>query len=200
MAKRRAKRRGLLLALAEGLLSLIDALCGALAGGFMALVRLAGRVMALLLRALLALLRGALRLLALPARAIARGIRWKDPLQACRELTGEEFEAYCALLLRDNGYRRVRLTPLSGDQGADILCVKAGESYAVQCKNFAGDVGNGAVQEAAAGRAYYGCDRAAVLCPGAFTPSAVALAEATDVDLWDGETLLALMKRSGRRP
>ena len=60
--------------------------------------------------------------------------------------------------------------------------------------------GEGLTQEACAGRAYYGCDRAAVLCPGAFTRAARELAEATDVDLWDAHTLSRMMKKSGRVP
>ena len=89
---------------------------------------------------------------------------------------------------------------MGGDQGVDILAVREGESWAIQCKNYAGAVGNFAVQEAYAGREFYGCDRAAVLCPGEYTKAARELAASTDVELWDGRVLSRMMKRSGRVP
>lgn len=124
----------------------------------------------------------------------------RDPIDRCLRLTGEEFEEYCARVLRSNGFRHVELTQAGRDQGVDILAVRAGESWAVQCKNYNGTVGNFAVQEAAAGQVYYGCDRAAVVCPGEFTRSAKELAEANGVDLWDGEKLSAMIRRHGRLP
>ena len=84
--------------------------------------------------------------------------------------------------------------------GVDILAVRGGKTYAIQCKNYAGAVGNAAVQEAYAGAEYYGCDVPAVVCPTMFTASARELAESTGVELWDGERLSHMMRVSGRRP
>lgn len=105
-----------------------------------------------------------------------------------------------ALVLEDNGFRNVEITKGSGDQGADILADRNGKSYAIQCKNYEGAVGNFAVQEAYAGAQFYGCDAAAVICPGEFTRGAKELAKATGVLLWDGKKLSRMMKVSGRRP
>ena len=185
---------GFLWHLADALLSLVDWACRVISSAGLWLFR--G-----LLRLLLLALRGALALLCLPFRLLAAAFSArKTPQERCLELTGEEFEEYCALILRDNGFRHVELTPMGGDQGIDILAVKSGESWAVQCKNYRGAVGNAAVQEACAGREYYGCDRAAVLCPGEYTRAARELAASADVELWDGERLARMMRRSGRRP
>lgn len=69
-----------------------------------------------------------------------------------------------AQVLRDNGFRHVEVTVECGDQGVDILAVRGGKTYAIQCKNYAGAVGNTAVQEAYAGAEYYGCDIPVVVC------------------------------------
>ena len=103
-------------------------------------------------------------------------------------------------MLQDNGFREIELTRASGDQGVDILATRNGKRYAIQCKNYEGTVGNFAVQEAYAGARFYGCDEAAVVCPGEFTRAARELAASTGVHLWDGAWLSRMMKRSGRRP
>ena len=92
------------------------------------------------------------------------------------------------------------MTKGSGDQGADILAERNGTTYAIQCKNYEGAVGNFAVQEAYAAAQYYGCDTAAVICPGEFTRGAKELAASTGVLLWDERKLSRMMKISGRRP
>ena len=200
MAKRK-KRRSLPAALADALLTLIDALCE----GAASLFALLGRALVLLLRLIG---RGLLALLRLLARALAwpfvrlsrlRGGKHRRAAQ-CLRLTGAEFEAYLAQVLRDNGFREIELTRASGDQGVDILATRNGKRYAIQCKNYDGAVGNFAVQEAYAGAEYYGCDEAAVVCPGEFTRAARELAASTGVHLWDGAWLSRMMKRSGRRP
>ena len=188
-------------ALADALLTLVDRLCEGVARGGMALLRL---LAALLRGALTGLVRLALWLL----RAACRPFAWfarrltgrRNRAQRCLRLDGPEFEAYVSLVLEDNGFRHVRLTKGSGDQGVDILAERNGRRYAIQCKNYAGSVGNFAVQEVYAGAQYYGCDEAAVICPGDFTRGARELAASTGVLLWDGRRLSHMMHVSGRRP
>lgn len=201
MARKRRARRGLLARLVDALLGGVDALCEGIARGAMALLRGTARLIRLLARLTLRALSALLRLLAWPFAALARAVgKRRNAAWRCRGLTGEEFEAYVALLLGDCGFRHIELTRASGDQGVDVLAERAGVSYAIQCKNYAGAVGNAAVQEAFAGAQFYGCDRAAVICPGAFTKAARELAASTGVRLWDGETLTCMMKKSGRWP
>ncbi|MGN0775140.1 MAG: restriction endonuclease [Candidatus Ventricola sp.] len=200
MAKRKKKRRSLLVSLADGLLSLIDFICETLSEAVIALLNGSLRGVAWLLRGLA---RGLLALVravcGVPAWAFRR-LTARGGAQRCLRLDGPEFEAYVALVLGDNGFKRVELTKGSGDQGVDILAERNGMTYAIQCKNYAGAVGNFAVQEAYAGAQFYGCDKAAVICPGEFTRGAKELARATGVLLWDGGKLSRMMRISGRRP
>lgn len=105
------------------------------------------------------------------------------------KMEGHEFEHYCAELLRRNGFSDVEVTKGSGDQGIDIIACKDGIKYGVQCKCYASDIGNKAVQEAFAGRTYYNCHVAAVLTNRHFTKSAKELAEKNGILLWDREKL-----------
>lgn len=197
MARKKKQRKGLL----DALLTLIDWLCEGIAGLLVALLRGAFRALFHLFGGIC---RGAfwlLRVACLPAVWLWRRLTGRYLCaEQCLKLTGEEFENYVALLLRDHYYRHIELTKGSGDQGVDILCERNGKTYAIQCKNYAGAVGNFAVQEAYAGAEFYGCDAAVVVCPCTFTRGAVELAKSTGVMLWDGTRLTRMMRKSGRRP
>ncbi|MBE5800314.1 MAG: restriction endonuclease [Clostridiales bacterium] len=201
MAKKKTKRRSLILAALDGLLSMIDWLCESVAGAAVALLRAvfwglwrlvcgAARLVIALGRAILSVPVWVMRKLTAPKNGAAR----------CLKLDGPEFEAYVALVLEDNGFKHVEITKGSGDQGVDILAERNGKSYAIQCKNYEGAVGNFAVQEAYTGAQFYGCEKAAVICPGAFTRGARELAQSTGVLLWDGKKLSHMMRISGRKP
>ena len=75
---------------------------------------------------------------------------------------GFEFEHRCAAFLKTKGYRKVSVTPPSGDQGIDVIAYKSGVKYGIQCKYYSAPVGNKAVQEAYSGARFYDCDRAVV--------------------------------------
>ena len=107
-------------------------------------------------------------------------------------MDGHQFEHYCAMLLKRNGYHNVRVTPGSGDNGVDILAERDGISYAIQCKCYNQKLGNKAVQEVFSGRSYYNCDEAVVLTNNYFTEPAKDAARRIGVTLWDRNTLLAL--------
>ncbi len=108
-------------------------------------------------------------------------------------MDGHEFEYWCADILRSNGFHNVKVTPGSGDQGIDITAVKDSVKYAVQCKNYTGQLGNTSVQEAHAGKAFYSCHVGVVMTNSTFTTGAIALAEKTGVLLWDRDTLRIMM-------
>ena len=201
MARKKKQRKTRRLHLLDALLTAIDWLCEGVSDLLVALIR--G-----VFRALLWVLCGAGRLVIWALRVACMPVGWlwrRLPgrylcAEQCIKLTGEEFESYVALVLRDNGFKKVEVTKASGDQGADVLAERNGIFYAIQCKNYEGAVGNFAVQEAYAAAQFYQCDRAAVICPGEFTRGAKELAEATGVTLWDGTWLTCMMRRSGRRP
>jgi hypothetical protein len=92
------------------------------------------------------------------------------------------YEAYCAQVLMDDGWDATT-TQTSGDQGVDILATRNGKKAVFQCKFYTSLVGNAAVQEAIAGRAWASADYAFVVSNADFTPSARALAAKAGVHL-----------------
>lgn len=110
-------------------------------------------------------------------------------------MEGHVFEEFCADLLRKDGYEDVEVTPGSGDQGIDIIAYKHKVKYGIQCKRYASDIGNKAVQEAYAGAKYYDCHVPVVLTNQHFTESAIDLAGKTNVLLWDRDELNRLMEK-----
>lgn len=110
------------------------------------------------------------------------------------EISGYEFEQVCADILRKRKYDKVDVTKKSGDQGIDILAEKDGVKYAIQCKHYTSPVGNNSVQEAFAGKSYYGCHVAIVMTNSTFSDSARQLANKLGVVLWDGSSIHELQQ------
>lgn len=106
-------------------------------------------------------------------------------------MTGVEYEELCGETLKSAGWE-VQFTKTTGDQGVDLLAKKDGVTAAIQCKRFAKQVGNKAVQEVIAGKSFYNADKAVVVAPNGFTPSAQDLAAASDVVLTDHNLLREL--------
>ena len=109
--------------------------------------------------------------------------------EAINTMDGHDFEYFCADLLIKNGFDKVEVTKGTGDQGIDIIAFKDGIKYGIQCKCYANDIGNSAVQEAFSGRSFYRCHVAAVLTNRYFTSSAKELAENNGVLLRDRDRL-----------
>lgn len=114
-------------------------------------------------------------------------------LEQIDSMDGITFEHFCEELLKHNGFNGVCVTPASGDHGVDILAYKRNVEYAIQCKNYSGHVGNSAIQEAYTGKAYYDCQRAAVLTNNYFTESAVNEARKVGVELWDRDRMSEML-------
>ena len=110
------------------------------------------------------------------------------------QLSGTEFESFLAGLFRADGYE-AKLTPPTGDYGADLILVKGGRRIAVQAKCYVGSVGVAAVQEALSGKSYYQCDAAWVVTTGIFTANARELANKSGVKLIGRSDIGMLMER-----
>ena len=82
-----------------------------------------------------------------------------------------------------------RVTQHSGDQGVDVIAEKGTAKLAIQAKCYGSAVGNSAVQEAVAGMAYYGCNKAMVVSNSTFTKGASELARANGVVLWGRDVI-----------
>lgn len=104
-------------------------------------------------------------------------------------LSGIEFEKYCAHILLLNKYTNIKMTPPSGDHGIDILAEKDGITYAIQCKCYSSNVGNAAVQQAHTGKSLYHKDIAVVMTNHYFTSQAIEESKELGVKLWDRDKL-----------
>ena len=80
------------------------------------------------------------------------------------------------------GWRTVS-TATTGDQGADIVADNGMTRVAVQCKYYSKPVGNAAVQEVIAARAFYEASVAIVVSRFGFTRAAKSLADKALVQL-----------------
>lgn len=110
-------------------------------------------------------------------------------------LDGHEFEHWVADALKRYGWK-AEVTRGSGDQGLDVIAEKKGKRVGLQCKLYGGPVGNKAVQEAHAGKVYYGVDAVGVLTNASFTPSATALAAVTGVKLFSQHDIPSLFEKT----
>ena len=108
--------------------------------------------------------------------------------EGAKEVSGYQFEDDLSQLFAKLGFS-VQRTPLSGDQGADLIVEKKGSRTVVQAKRYSGKVTNKAVQEIFAAKTFYNADRAIVVTNSVFTKSAIELAISNGVELWDGGKL-----------
>lgn len=89
------------------------------------------------------------------------------------DMTGKEFEDFCALLLSRNGYKDVKTTKGSGDYGVDIFATLENTSCAIQCKRSSKNIGNKAVQEIYSGKNYHGKVIGIIMTNQFFTKQAI---------------------------
>lgn len=114
-------------------------------------------------------------------------------------MDGHAFEHFCAEILSFYGFNNVQVTQGSGDQGVDIIAYKDDIKYGIQCKCYASDIGNRAVQEVFAGKAFYQCHVGVVLTNRYFTKSAIELASRNGVILWNRDKLLQMLEQYNAR-
>ena len=87
---------------------------------------------------------------------------------------GVEYEFQIKDELEKLGYT-ISMTPITGDQGVDLIALRDKKKIAIQCKNYSGQVSNSAVQEVFAGKIFYDCNQACVVTNSSFTASAYQL-------------------------
>lgn len=120
--------------------------------------------------------------------------------QFSKDLTPTDFELFCAEQLKTCGWN-ARVTTQSRDQGVDVIAEKTGIRVVLQCKLYSNPVGNKAVQEIVAGRAYERAHYGAVVTNTTYTSPAQQLAATNNIlllhyqDLPKLEELLAGQSR-----
>ena len=95
---------------------------------------------------------------------------------------GLNFENYCFQKLQSQGWQ-VKKTPVSGDQGVDLIASIDDIRLCIQCKDHKKPIGNKAVQEVYAGMKYWLGTHAILISRSGFTKSAQNLALSSKVIL-----------------
>lgn len=108
------------------------------------------------------------------------------------EMDGFVFEEYCDAVFWKLGYK-VKITPQSGDHGADLVLWKDGVRSVVQCKRWNYYVRETAVLEVLNSKGYYQAENAIVITNSTFTKAARELADVNDVKLIDRKWLSDFM-------
>jgi uncharacterized Zn finger protein (UPF0148 family) len=108
-------------------------------------------------------------------------------------ISGYDFEVLLKRLFEKMGYQAIH-TPLSNDQGADLVLEKEGTRFVVQAKNWTANVGNSAVQEIVPAVKHYNAHKAIVISSSGFTASAIELARSNNVELWDRSRLSRILE------
>jgi len=108
-------------------------------------------------------------------------------------MNGFEFEGFLNILFKKMGYE-VTQTKLSGDQGADLIVSKLGETTVIQAKRSNGKISNNAIQEVSASIKHYKAQKGMVITNNYFTPSAIELAKSNSIILVDRHKLTDLIK------
>lgn len=103
-------------------------------------------------------------------------------------MSGIEFEKFLERLFTKLNYE-VSLTKATGDQGADLIVKKFDKLIIVQAKRYNSTVSNKAIQEAVAAIKFYNASSAMVITNNYYTKSAIKLANANNVELWDRDKL-----------
>ncbi len=93
-----------------------------------------------------------------------------------------DYEMFCARQLQRAGWD-TRMTATTGDQGADVIAEHRGRRLVVQCKLYNTPVGNDAVQQVHAAKAFQQAQLAAVVSNQPYTRSAKQLAATNGVYL-----------------
>ena len=85
---------------------------------------------------------------------------------------------------------RIEPTPVTGDQGADVVLMLEGLKIVIQAKRYTGVVGNAAVQEVFAAQQFYEADYALVVTTSRYTAPAQTLAQKLGVHLTTADDYL----------
>lgn len=107
-------------------------------------------------------------------------------------LDGIAFENLLGEVFRRKDYK-VKLSPKTGDHGADLVLKKNGETIVVQAKRHLANISNSAIQEIVAAKKFYDADKSMVVTTSSFTRGAKKLAEVNGVELIDREKLKKLL-------
>ncbi|SES61986.1 restriction system protein [Oceanobacillus limi] len=137
-------------------------------------------------------------LLALIVNMIKQYRLKKSGILEVDKMTGKNFEEYLQVLFKSRGYH-VKLTPTTGDYGADLILTSKGEKIVVQAKRYKNNVGIKAVQEVVSARSHFSADKCWVITNSYFTNPAKELAGSNSVELINRDQLLSWMLKMNKQ-
>jgi len=108
-------------------------------------------------------------------------------------MSGLDFEKYVAIMLKKQGYIKVRLTE-KYDLGVDIIAEKDGIRWGIQVKRYSGLVKASAVRQVVSALNVYHCDKAMVISNSNYSCTAQRLAESNKCVLVGRNILLLWLK------
>ncbi len=116
---------------------------------------------------------------------------------ALEGISWREFELLVGEAYRQQGYRVTELGGNGADGGVDLVLLKGGKKFFVQCKQWkAYKVGVTTVRELYGVMAAKGAAGGFVVTSGRFTHDAQAFAQGRNIQLVDGPQLFAMMRRA----
>ncbi len=113
------------------------------------------------------------------------------------KMSGRHFESFLKELFMKRGFT-VKETAVVGDYGADLILEKAGTRLVVQAKRWKQNVGIKAVQEAIGSIKHYNAHNGVVITNSYFTDNAKDLARSNNIELWDRDKLIDLIRETRR--
>lgn len=115
-------------------------------------------------------------------------------LEQLQQLDPVEFEQFVGYLYQKQGFS-VAMTPTSGDQGIDLILRKGRQMVIVQCKRYAGAVGQPTVRDLYGVLMHNKADGAVLVTSGVVSRPAEAWAKGKPITLIDGPELLSWARR-----
>ena len=118
-------------------------------------------------------------------------------LDQLKKMDPIEFEHFVGYLYQKQGYT-VSTTVTSGDEGVDLFLRKGVRTAVVQCKRYAGTVGQPTVRDLYGAMAHTKANRAMLVTTGTISRPAEAWAVGKPIDLVDGHELISWVRQSRR--
>ncbi len=110
-------------------------------------------------------------------------------LSGADAMSSAEFESYCVRLLENQSFHDIEMTRRSDDVGINLIAMRGGVRYGVQCKCQGANVSRQAISDVVGALADYKCNRAMVISNNFFSSRAVTEAESTGCELIDRDVL-----------
>lgn len=130
-------------------------------------------------------------------KTLISNVTRSDTADALDGMSWQQFEQLVGEGFRLQGYRIVETGGGGADGGIDLVLIKGGEKYLVQCKQWrAFRVGVSVIRELYGVMAAEGAAGGFVVTSGKFTDDARSFAEGRNVQLIDGTQLRALIKQA----